>query len=84
MLLGQVFALKRCFLLSLVDEEISGNKSIVRSPITYFINQIEKHVLIQHNSILTLMKSGAPFLRIDIIYRIYLDVKYFSIVFLSI
>ena len=30
------------------------------------------------------MKSGAPFFRIDIIYMIYLDVKYFSVVFLSI
>ena len=30
------------------------------------------------------MKSGAPFLSIDIIYMIYLDVKYFSVVYLSI
>ena len=30
------------------------------------------------------MKSGAPFLRIDIISMIYLDVKYFSVVCLSI
>ena len=30
------------------------------------------------------MKSGAPFSRIDIMYMIYLDVKYFSVVCLSI
>ena len=30
------------------------------------------------------MKSGAPFFRIDIMYMIYLDVKYFSVVCLSI
>ena len=30
------------------------------------------------------MKSGAPFFRIDIIYIIYLDVKYFSVVCVSI
>ena len=30
------------------------------------------------------MKSGAPFFPIDIIYMIYLDVKYFSVVYLSI
>ena len=39
---------------------------------------------IRHNSILTLMKSGASFLRIDIICMIFLDVKYFSVVCLSI
>ena len=39
---------------------------------------------IRHNSILTLMKSGAPFFCIDIIYMIYLDVKYFSVVCLNI
>ena len=38
----------------------------------------------RHNGILTLKKSGAPFLRIDIIYMIYPDVKYFSLVCLSI
>ena len=38
----------------------------------------------QHNNILTFMKSGAPFFRIDIMYMIYLDVKYFSVVCLSI
>ena len=35
-------------------------------------------------SILSLMKSGAPFFSIDIMYTIYLDVKYFSVVYLSI
>ena len=30
------------------------------------------------------MNSGAPFFRIDIIYMIYLDVKHFSVVCLSI
>ena len=68
--LGQVFTLKRCFLLrpiNLVVEEISQNKSVVQTPVTYFINQKEKHVSIRHNSILTLMKSGTPFFRIDII-----------------
>ena len=60
------------------------NKHLVQIPITYFINQKEKHVSILHNSILTLMKSGAPFSCIDIIYMIYLDVKYFSVVCLSI
>ena len=39
---------------------------------------------IRHNSILTLMKSGALFFGIDIIYVIYLDVNYFSVVFLRI
>ena len=70
--------------INLVVEEISQNKSVVQTPITYFINQKEKHVSIRHNSILTLMKSGAPFFRIDIMYMIYLDVKYFSVVCLSI
>ena len=39
---------------------------------------------IQHNSIVTLMKSGAPYFCIDMIYMIYLDMDYFSIVCLSI
>ena len=30
------------------------------------------------------MKSGAPFFHIDIMYMIYLDVKYFSVACLSI
>ena len=64
--------------INLVVEEISRNKSVVQTPITYFINQKEKHVSIRCNSILTLMKSDAPFFRIDIIYMIYLYVKYFS------
>ena len=48
------------------------------------MNQKEKHVFIRHNSILTLINSGALFFRIDIIYMIYLDVKHFSVVCLSI
>ena len=33
---------------------------------------------------LTLMKTEAPFFPIDIMYMIYLDMKYFSVVFLII
>ena len=62
----------------------SRNKSAVKTPITYFINQKQKHVSIRHNSILTLMKFRAPSFRIDIMHMIYLDVKYFSEVCLSI
>ena len=47
--------------INLVDEEISRNKPVVQSPVTYFINHKEKHMPIPYNSILTLMKSGAPF-----------------------
>ena len=47
--------------INLVAEEISRNKSVVPTPITYFINQKEKHVFIRHNGILTLMKSGHHF-----------------------
>ena len=64
-------------------EEISRNKSAVQTPITYFIHQKEKRVLIPHSSTLTFMKSEAPFFRTDIIYMICLDVKYFSVVGLS-
>ena len=71
-------------LINLFVEEISRNKFVVQTPITYFINQKEKHVSIRHKSILTMMKSGAKFFRIDIIYMIYLNVKYFSVVCLSI
>ena len=67
-----------------VVEEISRIKYVVQTTITYFINQKEKHVFIRHNSILTLMKSGAPFFGIDIMYMIYLDVNYLSVVCLSI
>ena len=70
--------------INLVVEEISRNKPVVQTPITYFLNHKEKHVPIRHNSILTLMISGAPFFRIDIICMIFLDVKYFSVVCLSI
>ena len=69
---------------NLVVEEISRKKSAVPTPIPYLLNQKEKHVSIQHNSILTVMKSGAPFFRIDIIYMTDLDVKYFTVVCLSI
>ena len=71
-------------LINLVVEKISRNRSVVQTPITYFINQKEKHVSIRHDSMLTLMKSGAPFFHIDLMYMIYLYVKYFSVVFLSI
>ena len=70
--------------INLIVEEISQNKPDVQTPIIYIINQKEKQVSIRHNSILTLMKSGAPFFRIDKIYMIYFDVRYFSVVFLSI
>ena len=69
---------------NLVVEEISRNKSVVQTSIIDFINQKEKHVPIWHNSILTLIKSRALFFRINIMYMIYLDVKYFSAVCLSI
>ena len=57
MLLGKVFTLKCCFLLSVSLEPVA------QTCITYFVTQKKKqqHVSIQHNSILTLMKSGAPF-----------------------
>ena len=69
--------------INLVVQEISRNKSVVQTPTPYFINQKEKHVSTRHNGILTLMKSGAPLFRIDVMYMIYLDVKYFSVVCLS-
>ena len=59
MLLGKVFTLKQP--INLGVEKISQNKSVVQTPITYFINQKEKHVPIRHNSILI-----APFFRINI------------------
>ena len=86
MLLGASFHFETLFStqsINLVAEEISRNKPIVQTPITYFINQKEKHVF-RHNSILTLMKSDASFFRIDIIYMIYLGVKYLSVVCLNI
>ena len=69
--------------INLIVEEFSWNKPVAQTPITYFINKKEKHVSIQHNSILTLMKSSAPFFLIGIIYMIYL-VKYFLAFCLSI
>ena len=89
-LLGHFFTLKHCFpllyfqIIILVVEEISRNKSVVQTPITYFINQKEKNMSIRHNSILTLMKSWATFFCIDIMYMVYLDVQYFSVVCISI
>ena len=65
-------------------EKISRNKPVVQTQMTCFINQKEKHVSIRHNSISTLMKSGASIFHIDIMYMIYLDMKYFSVVGLSI
>ena len=70
--------------INLVVEEISQKKSVFQTPIAYFINENEKRVPILHNSILALMKSGAPFFCIDIICMIYLDLTYFSVVCLSI
>ena len=46
-LLGQVLVVKE---INLVVEEISRNQSAVQTPITYFINQKEKHLSIRHNS----------------------------------
>ena len=45
-LLGQVFTLKRFSAqpINLVVEEITRNKSVVQTPITYFINQKGKRV----------------------------------------
>ena len=70
--------------IKLVVEEINRNKSVALTPITFFIHQKEKHMSIRHNSILTLMKSGVSFFHIGVMYMIYLDVKYFSVVCLSI
>ena len=70
--------------INLVVEKISWNTPVIQTPITYYINQKEKYLSFRHNCILTLMKSGAPFFRADIIYMIYLDVNNFSAVCLSI
>ena len=51
--------------INLAVEEISRSKSNVQTPITYFINQKEKHLSIRPNNILTLMKSGELFFHID-------------------
>ena len=50
---------------NLAVEEIPQSKSNVQTPITYFINQKEKHLSIRPNNILTLMKSGELFFHID-------------------
>ena len=83
-LLGQVSTLFSTQPINLVVEEISRNKSAVQTPITDFINQKEKHVSTRHNDILTLMKSEAPVFSIGIMCMTDLDVKYFSVVCLSI
>ena len=75
MLLGLGFTLKRCFLLSLFSTSLLKKspkinlwfKLFICSNYTYLVNQKEKHVSIRHNSILTLMKSGASFFHIDMI-----------------
>ena len=51
--------------INLAVEEIPQSKSNVQTPITYFINQKEKHLSIRPNNILTLMKSGELFFHID-------------------
>ena len=51
--------------INLAVEEISRSKSNVQTPITYFINQKEKHLSIRPNNILTLMKSGELFFHVD-------------------
>ena len=43
--------------INLVVGDISQNKSAVQNPITYFINQKDKYLSIQHNSTLALIKS---------------------------
>ena len=86
MLLGEVFTLNALFThpINLVVKKISRNKPVVQTPVTYFINQKEKHVSIQHKSILNLMRFGTPFFRTDVIYMVYLDVKCSSVGCLSI
>ena len=83
-LLGQIKTLFSTQPINLVVAEISQNKPVVQTPVTCFINQKEKHLSIRHNCILTLIKSGAPFFRIRIVYMIYLDMEYFTVVCLSI
>ena len=58
-------------------EEVSQNKSVAQTPMTYFIDQKEKHVSIWHNSIVTLTKSWGPFCCINTMCIIYFDVKFF-------
>ena len=70
--------------INLVVEEISQNKPVVQTPITYFKNKKKWYISIRHNSIFTLIKLEVPFFRTDIIYMIYFDMKYFSVACLSI
>lgn len=71
-------------LINLAVEEVSRNKSVIQTLITYFINQKEKQVSVWHNSLLTLVKSGKLYFHIDIIHTISLDAKSFSVVCLII
>ena len=75
MLLGQVF---------FSAYQLSCWRNLLFKPESAILQIKKKNVSIQHNSILTLMKSGTPFFRINIMYMIYLDVKYFSVVCLRI
>ena len=86
MLLEEVFTLKRCFLLSPSTQLSKKSLEInllfkLQSPILYMK---KKNMSIRHNNIVTLMKSGTPFFHFDVMYMIDLDVKYFSVVCLSI
>ena len=71
------------YYMNLVVEKISQNKSVVQTPIIYFMKE-KKNMYLSDIIALTLMKSGTPFFRIDIMYMIYLDVKNFSAVCLGI
>ena len=56
--------------INLVVEKISRNEPILQTPITYCYikkNPEKNREPFQHNNILTLMKFGVPFFRIDII-----------------
>ena len=86
MLLGQVSTLKHCFLLSQSTQLLkkSLEKICYSNSNHRFYKSKRKAYVNSACSILSLMKSGAPFFSIDIMYTIYLDVKYFSVVCLSI
>ena len=59
--------------INLVTGEISKIKAVIRSPISRFIIQKERHTSIPHNIKLSLTKSSIPFFSIRL-YIIYLDV----------
>ena len=75
--------MKRCFLLSLSNFLLKKSLKIICCSNTnhLFYKSKTKNGSTRHNSILTLMKSDAPFFCTDLIYMIYL---YFSVVCLSI